>query len=425
MVDCKTGSDQIRIECRAIDSLPLDVLEEFQGNLKKRSKADIQKIITSIEKYGFSFPFFVWNGTGHNYVLDGHGRLLALAEMRRRGADLPLFPCVYVEAEDEAEAKQKLLRLNSQYGEMTLDSVMEFMGDLEINGEELSLSGIDIPLSAESISEEDDIRITFGDERDGEPIEKLLSRYENIIISFSGGKDSIATALFVRDMGFASKSRLLFCHVPVFSFDDEVEYAKYAAGKIGIPLEIVQASEDNNGIIQKIKKRGYPGRMLNWCNSDYKVKPMNDYYKKLTGSYIMVIGNRAEESEKRADQRPRGIWNGRDFVYPINDLKTNDVVSMINKEKIAAHHVYRVFSRYSCSICYQQTKGKWKKLRDNFPGEYAKALDLYADAMSCESFRATEYAEQLIQNIIKEPRDDENDYSLKFDAYWKGGKEYA
>jgi hypothetical protein len=129
----------IRIECRGADTLPLDAIEEFQGTLKKRKKEDIEKIITSIEKYGFSFPFFVWNGTGHNYCLDGHGRIQALAEMRHRGENLPLFPVAYIDAENEAEARQKLLRLNSQYGQMTMDSVLEFTDGLDVEWDDLAL----------------------------------------------------------------------------------------------------------------------------------------------------------------------------------------------------------------------------------------------------------------------------------------------
>lgn len=133
------GKLKIKICCSGADTLPLDSIEEFQGSLKKRSKKDIEKIIRSIVEYGFSFPFFVWNGTGHNYCLDGHGRILALAEMRKLGTDLPLFPVSYIEAENEEQAKQKLLRLNSQYGLMTLDSVVEFAEGMELNDDELEL----------------------------------------------------------------------------------------------------------------------------------------------------------------------------------------------------------------------------------------------------------------------------------------------
>ncbi len=132
---------EIKITCKGADLLPLDAIEEFQGGLKKRTKRDIDLIIKSIEKYGFSFPFFVWNGSGHNYCLDGHGRIQALAEMRRRGVSLPLFPVDYIEAADEAEAKQKLLRINSQYGKMTVDSVMEFTEGLMVDWDELELIG--------------------------------------------------------------------------------------------------------------------------------------------------------------------------------------------------------------------------------------------------------------------------------------------
>ena len=132
-------SKTIEIQCRGADRLPLDIIEEFQGNLKKRGKKEIDKIIKSIEKYGFSFPFFVWNGTGHNYCLDGHGRIEALAEMRRQGYDLPMFPVAYIEAKDEEEAKNKLLRLNSQYGQMSIDSVLEFTAGMEIEWDDLDL----------------------------------------------------------------------------------------------------------------------------------------------------------------------------------------------------------------------------------------------------------------------------------------------
>lgn len=139
---------EIKITCKGADLLPLDAIEEFQGGLKKRTKRDIDLIIKSIEKYGFSFPFFVWNGSGHNYCLDGHGRIQALAEMRRRGVSLPLFPVVYIEAKDEEEAKQKILRINSQYGQITLDTLQDFTKDLNIEWDDILISSGVIDFSA-------------------------------------------------------------------------------------------------------------------------------------------------------------------------------------------------------------------------------------------------------------------------------------
>ena len=129
----------IVINCTGSDTIELHQLTEFQGKLKERSAGDIDKIIKSIRKHGFSFPFFVWKNDGKNNVIDGHGRLMALQQMAAAGEEIPALPCVYISAKNEAEAKEKLLKLNSQYGHMTADSVAACLGDIKIDFDELAL----------------------------------------------------------------------------------------------------------------------------------------------------------------------------------------------------------------------------------------------------------------------------------------------
>jgi hypothetical protein len=129
----------IRIECTGADMLSLDAIEDFQKDLKCRTDKDIELIVKSIETYGFSFPFFIWRNAGHNFCLDGHGRIRALTEMRKRGDDLPMFPVVYIEADDEGEAKKKLLEVNASYGKMTVESVVTFLGDTKMEIADLNL----------------------------------------------------------------------------------------------------------------------------------------------------------------------------------------------------------------------------------------------------------------------------------------------
>ena len=129
----------IEINCTGSDTIQLHELTEFQGELKERSAGDIEKIIKSIKKHGFSFPFFVWKNGGKNNVIDGHGRFKALQQMAAAGEEIPALPCVYISAKNEAEAKEKLLKLNSQYGHMTADSVAAFLGDIQIDLNDLAL----------------------------------------------------------------------------------------------------------------------------------------------------------------------------------------------------------------------------------------------------------------------------------------------
>ena len=144
----------IVINCTGSDTIELHQLTEFQGELKERSAGDIEKIIKSIRKHGFSFPFFVWKNDGKNNVIDGHGRLIALKRMAAAGEEIPALPCVYISAKNEAEAKEKLLKLNSQYGHMTADSVAAFLGDIKIDFEEIALPSGVIDFITESTAED-------------------------------------------------------------------------------------------------------------------------------------------------------------------------------------------------------------------------------------------------------------------------------
>ena len=137
----------IKIKCKTEDTLELKQITDFQGNLKERDDADFEKIERSIKKHGFSFPFFIWKKGKINYCLDGHGRLGALNRLVASGEKLPPLPVVYVQCKDEAEAKEILLKLNSQYGHMTADSVREFLGDLKIDFADLALPDGTLDLS--------------------------------------------------------------------------------------------------------------------------------------------------------------------------------------------------------------------------------------------------------------------------------------
>lgn len=149
----------MEVKCKTQDYLDLHELTEFQGGLKERDDKDYAKIQKSIEKYGFAFPFFVWKHDGINHVLDGHGRFGALNRMVAKGEQLPKLPVVYVDCADEEAAKNLLLRLNSQYGRMTAETIIEFMDGFQLDIDDLALPSGTIDLHIEPEQEE-----TVGDD---------------------------------------------------------------------------------------------------------------------------------------------------------------------------------------------------------------------------------------------------------------------
>lgn len=152
----------ISVKCDTKDTLNIAEMTELQGKLKARNEVDYDKIKLSIIKYGFSFPFFVWK-SDKNYILDGHGRFETLCRMQKDGYLIPDVPVVFVEAKDMKEAKQKLLRLNSQYGKMTKESVLEFAEDIDLNFEEIALPDTTIDFADDTEAVEDFPELKEGD----------------------------------------------------------------------------------------------------------------------------------------------------------------------------------------------------------------------------------------------------------------------
>jgi DNA modification methylase len=129
----------ISIKCETSEKLEIAEMTEMQGGLKERTDIDYDKIKLSICKFGFSFPFFIWKSGKTNYLIDGHGRFATLCKMQKDGYLIPPLPVVYIQCKNKTEAKQKLLRLNSQYGKMTKESVLTFAEDIDLNFDEIAL----------------------------------------------------------------------------------------------------------------------------------------------------------------------------------------------------------------------------------------------------------------------------------------------
>lgn len=103
---------------------------EFQGELKKLSKRNLERLKSRIIEDGFNVPFFVWEHQGNYMILDGHQRLKALVSLREDGYDMPLLPVAFIDAEDEADARKKLLAISSQYGVFDGEELSQWLDEL-------------------------------------------------------------------------------------------------------------------------------------------------------------------------------------------------------------------------------------------------------------------------------------------------------
>jgi hypothetical protein len=117
----------IRITCTAASTLPLAKMLPLQGDLKTLSEDNSGKLKASIIKHGITFPFFIWKNRGKHFIIDAHQRDKVLRQLQKEGWTVPPMPVAWIEARDEREAKEKILLCNSQYGQMTEESLGAFI----------------------------------------------------------------------------------------------------------------------------------------------------------------------------------------------------------------------------------------------------------------------------------------------------------
>lgn len=103
----------------------------MQGALKSLSVENFEKLKKSILTHGFFVPVFLWNNGKETKLCDGHQRLRVLTKMAEEGYTIPKIPYGIIPAKDEKEAKEKLLLIVSQFGQVDKQGLYEFMQGLD------------------------------------------------------------------------------------------------------------------------------------------------------------------------------------------------------------------------------------------------------------------------------------------------------
>lgn len=119
----------INIRCGSTGStLTLSKLQGFQGTLKKRTEKDIDAMCETLLNDGLIMPFAVWDNNGTTYLIDGHGRKMALVKLALEDPTIleQEFPVIVIQAVSEDEARKALLQVVSTYGRINKPGVVEF-----------------------------------------------------------------------------------------------------------------------------------------------------------------------------------------------------------------------------------------------------------------------------------------------------------
>ena len=181
---------------------------------------------------------------------------------------------------------------------------------------------------------------------------------ENVVISFSGGKDSTATA----DVVIKSLSNPSLVHIfgnTTLEFSTTIDYANRYRGEH--PQAIFKVARNNEQIFMDVcEDIGPPARMMRWCCSMFKTGPItrviNSLYR--NQQILTFYGIRKSESVSRSkynrveDDAESVKIQQQTVASPIFFWKDMDVWLYLLAEGVDFNEAYRLgYDRVGCWCC--------------------------------------------------------------------------
>lgn len=190
------------------------------------------------------------------------------------------------------------------------------------------------------------------------------------ILSLSGGKDSTALAIYMRDR--VPEMEYVFCDTGK-ELPETYEYLRKVETYLGKPVVFLRAS--NGGFDDFLKaRRGFlPSAQVRWCTELLKIKPFEEYVgEDLAISYIAI----------RYDENRRGYISTKPNIIPkypfIEDKITKtDVLRILEESGLGMPSYYEWRSRSGCYFCFFQQRHEWVGLLEHHPDlfELAKSYE--------------------------------------------------
>lgn len=187
------------------------------------------------------------------------------------------------------------------------------------------------------------------------------------ILSLSGGKDSTALAIFMRDR--VANMEYVFCDTEQ-ELPETYEYLDRLEVYLG--KEIKRLKHDGKGFEELLQaRRGYlPSAQARWCTEYLKIKPFEKYVGDDT--CYSYVGIRADELHRKGyiSTKPNIVAQ-----YPFIDagIKKADVFRLLDESGLGIPGYYEWRSRSGCYFCFFQQRVEWVGLLEHHPDLYEKA----------------------------------------------------
>src|SRR6201991_43172 len=188
---------------------------------------------------------------------------------------------------------------------------------------------------------------------------------ERHVLGLSGGKDSSALAIYMRDrvpeMGY------YFCDTQK-ELPETYEYLDRLQAYLGKPILRLNAERGFDHWLEMYG--GYlPSSQMRWCTRMLKIKPFEEFVG--DDPVLSYIGIRADEDREGYISHKPNITP----VYPFkaDGIRENDVYEILQNAGVGLPKYYEWRTRSGCYFCFFQRKAEWVGLMERHPELFEKA----------------------------------------------------
>lgn len=189
------------------------------------------------------------------------------------------------------------------------------------------------------------------------------------ILSLSGGKDSTALAIYLKDR--VSEMEYVFCDTEQ-ELPETYEYLGALEAYLGRP--IVYLKHDGRGFDQLLKvRRGFlPSPQVRWCTEYLKIKPFERYVGE--DSCYNYVGIRADEPTRKGYISTKPNITAK-FPFVEDGITKADVYQILGDSGLGLPKYYEWRSRSGCYFCFYQRQIEWVGLLENHPDLFERAME--------------------------------------------------
>ena len=186
------------------------------------------------------------------------------------------------------------------------------------------------------------------------------------ILGLSGGKDSAALAIYLKDHGRDERMEYFFCDTGA-ELREVYEYLDRLEDYLGQPIERLSSGRNFDHHLKRFN--GFlPAPHARWCTRVMKLEPLEAFVG--DDPCVSYIGIRADENRGGYISHKPNIKATYPFVE--EGIVKNDVFRIL-QDTVGVPEYYRWRSRSGCYFCFFQRKDEWLGLADNHPDLFERA----------------------------------------------------